>query len=293
MMVHSAAEGYFDSTYHSFDQLSIPVVDAWVAGKEYVILPYRKGIQYDIIPDHLQGQVAMAISSTSDSRLTTIPTGVNGRNQIQEEFDLTIGADGIVSVRESKSIDGSFARYLREYFADMKQSERDKFLKELISYSEGQVKIDTCILENEKDYKKPLLLRYAYSIDNLVTLTPDEVLFHTAGLFAPTSLKRFRVEAEDRDNPIRIYFDEDYGKAITLRFPENWELKMPPPQAAITNAFGSLTRELTLTGHTLTVKQSRLLKRSAAPREKIGELAELTGSKSKVILPTLMFTRKP
>jgi len=173
----------------------------------------------------------------------------------------------------------------------MKPTERDKFLKELISYSEGQVNISLFTLEEEKEHKKPLVLRYSYTIDNLITLTPDEVLFHTAGLFAPTSLKDFRVESEERNNPIKVYGDEEYVKEIVVQYPTTWAMSKLPESVTIENQFGTLQMQATNNGHTLNVTQRRFLKRNSAPKEKIAELAKLTGSKTSTVLPTLMFKR--
>jgi hypothetical protein len=293
LMVHSAVEGYFDPQFYSYEQFGTPAVGVFVEGKEYVILPYYKDIPYDHIPDYLLGQTAIVVSKSPTGNLTMIPESAGTKDRVDESFNLLIGEDGIVTVEETKTIQGSYAHSLRRELAEMKPAGRDQFLKDLISYSEGQVKILSYDVISEKEYRKPLVLRYTYTIDNLVTLASDEVLFHTAGLFAPASLKRFRVEAENRANPIKIFYDEEYVKSITLRYPTHWVLKSPPQPLALQSAFGSLKREIELAGNTLAVKQSRVLKRGVAPKEKARELSELTGSTSSIVLPTLMFSRKP
>ena len=292
MMVHSAGAGYFDQNYVSFSQLSIPVVDVKVDGKEYVLFPYRKDIPYDHVPEYAQGQTALVVSNAPKAVFATIPSGSQTRNNVREQFDVVIDEDGIVHVKETKTIQGSYAFFVRHLMKDMKQTERDKFLKELIAYSEGEVTIDSSVLENEKEHKKPLVLRYVYTINNLVTLTPDEVLFHTAGLFAPTSMKDFRVESEGRDNPIRIYYDDEYTKEISIRYPDAWEMKTPVEPVNIENAFGSLKLVSERNGASLSVQQQRTLKRIAESKEKIADLAKLTGSKASTALPTILFKKK-
>ena len=293
VMVHSAKEGYFDSSYYSFDQLSIPAIEARVGGTEYVLLPYRKDIPYDYVPEYLQGQRCVVVSDAAQAMFTTIPSGSPTRNSVSEGYKLVIGADGLINVEETKTIQGSYAYFLREYLSDLKETEKDKFIKELITYSEGKVNITSHVLENEKEYKKPLVLRYTYTIDNLVTLTPDEVLFHTAGLFAPTSLKAFRVESEERTSPIRIYNDEEYVKEIEVRYPDTWELKTPLHPLEIENMFGTLKVDVTNSGHLLKVHQRRFLKRNSQLKDRIVELAKLTGSKTSTVLPTVVFGKNP
>lgn len=293
IMVHSAKQGYFDPDYYSYGQLSIPAIDAKVDGREFVLLPYRKDIPYDDIPDYLQGQTYIVVSDDPHATFSTIPSGSQTKNSIHERFSLVIGADGMITVEETKTIEGWYAYFLRELFVDMNKTEKDKFIKEMITYSEGQVKMTTDTLENEKEYKKPLVLRYSYSIDNLITLTPEEVLFHTAGLFAPTSLKDFRVESEERSGPIRIYNDDEYVKELEVRYPDAWELKSALQPTTIENMFGSLKVDVENSGHVLKVKQLRFLKRNSQPKERIAELAKLAGSKTSTVLPTIVFAKKP
>jgi hypothetical protein len=293
IMVHSAEEGYFDPDYHSFDQLSIPAVLVDANGREFVLLPYRKDIPFDHVPEYLQGQQYVVVSAASNAVLATIPSGSPTKNSIVEQFKLDIATNGLIGVAETKTIQGSYAYYLRKFISDMNQSERDKFLKELVSYSEGEVKIVSHVLENEKEHQKPLILRYSYTIDNLITHLPDEVLFHTAGLFTPTSLKDFRVESEERTCPIRIYYDDVYEKDIEVRYPDAWEMKTVPQPVQFENMFGSLKLDVENSGHLLKVKQRRSLVRNSQPKEKIAELARLTGSKASAVLPTIVFMNKP
>ena len=293
ILVHSEQEGHFDPKYYSFNQLSIPAIHATVEGNEYVLLPYRKDIPYDYIPDYLQGQTYVVVSDTSKAELRTIPTGTQTKNIVSERYELAIGTDGMITVKETNTIEGTYGYTLREVLATMKQSARDKFLKELISYSEGQVNITSFAVENEKEYKKPLVLRYSYTIDNLVTLTPDEVLFHTAGLLAPTSLKDFQVEAEDRESPIQIHYNEEYEKVIEIKYPEGWEIKTTLRPFEVENIYGSLKMEVEKGDHVVKVKQVSKLKKSSGPKQSVPMLARLTGSKANTNLPTIVFAKKP
>jgi len=142
---------------------------------------------------------------------------------------------------------------------------------------------------DKDDYKKPLKVHLEYRIDNLLTLAGGEVLFNTAGLFSPLSSLKTKVVAKDRRNPIRIHFDEQAVKAITLHFPATWTLAHPPADRKVETCFGSLVQAFSPGTGTFQARQTLILKKAFEPKEKFPELLPLIGSTSRMSLPTLVF----
>jgi len=292
LLIHSAEDGFFDKDFISNEELYIPALMAVIEGKSYVVMPYAKNLPVDHIPERFQGQAALAIEASGAAELITIPTGNLSTNEVVEDYTLTFTEDGKVKVVEEKAFQGSNAYSVRRSLADLNKEETEKLLKSLLTYTEGKVEFTKYEFVDQNDYKKPLKLHLEYVIDNLVTLTPEEIIFNTGGLFAPASRLKNKVAPKDRQNPVRIYYDEASRKNITLHFPAAWSLARTPQDFQLENRFGKIAGVYKSSEQRLQVQQSLTLKKCFEPKERIEELLELTGNRSKLHVPTLVFKVK-
>lgn len=117
-------------------------------------------------------------------------------------------------------------------------------IRDLLTYTEGDVDDLEYDLVRLDEYGTPFEIQIRYTIDNLVTLTPEEVLFQTGGLLSPASLSSFKVDTRERTLPIRIYYDRITNKTIRLRFPEAWALTTALEGVEYENRFGGRHRGL-------------------------------------------------
>lgn len=289
LLIHSAKDGYFDRSYVDDDEIYIPAILTKLDDREYVVFPYIRNYPIDQIPDYYQGQDAIKIHGDGFYGFTTLPVIKAGSNTVQENYDLMIDGEGNISIQEEKTIVGAGAYEMREALSLLKKSEMEKAMKELLTYSDGDVKLDNYEITNLNDYKKSLIIKLRYTIDNLVTVTPDEVVFQTGGLFSPSSNRKTKVDNDERQNPIRIYLDERYVKNISVHYPPSWNLTSPLKDIEEENDFGSINAKYSIASGELNVRQERALKKTSQPREKADELLAMTGRKSRLYLPALIF----
>jgi len=289
LLIHSARDGSFDSNYVSYDQFYLPAVSAVIDGRTYVVFPYIKHLPVDHIPDYVQGQRALKISGDGFNGFLDVPRGDIASSTVQERYDLTIDEEGDITVEEEKTFLGINAYSVRESLSELKDDEVEKTMKELLTYSEGDVRLVSHEIVNRDDYKKPLIIKLKYTIDNLVTVTPEEVIFQTAGLFSPSSNQKLKVDTDERKNPIRIYYDERVVKDIDIHYPASWALGTTLKNVDYANEFGSIKADYTVGSGELRVAQERMLKNAKEPKEKIDDLLAVTGRKSRLYIPTLIF----
>lgn len=289
LLVHSAHDGYFDQNYISPDQLMIPAVSATVKGNTYVMFPYIKNLPMDLIPDYLQGQAAMKVTPDGFGGFMTVPAGNATDNIINETYDLSIDEEGLITVTEQRMLRGSNAYWTRRALEDLKDDELKKELKDMLTYSEGDVKLVSYDIENLRDYKVPLMINLRYTIDNLVTVTPEEVIMQTGGLFSPATNRKTKVDSEDRRNPIRIYYPEELNKKIRISHPSSWNLETKLETTEMENVFGTIKADYVVEKGNLGVRHHRSLKRSSQPKEKAGELLAVIGRGSRLNIPALVF----
>ncbi len=290
LLIHSAEEGYFDQKFISLAQLHIPGIYVKLEGTLYVVFPYIRNLPVNLIPEYMEGQRAMKIYSEGYDHFMDVPSGDLTLNHTEEEYDLSIHPDSTIRVEEKKVMRGSFAYSARLALSMVKDDEVDKALKEFLTYTEGDVTIQSKKIENLDDYTKPLIITLTYKIDNLVTTMPEEVIFQTGGLFSPSSKAQFLIDPEERNNPIRIHRDERYKKNITLRFPENWDIHNTFEDYQHENTFGEIWGAYEISEGRLEVTQQLTLKRADRPKEEIGEFLEIAGSVSKHHVPSIIFT---
>lgn len=289
LMIHSAADGFFDRTYVTGSQLYIPAIASRVAGQPHVVFPWAEGLPVTHVPEYFQGQQAMELNADGFVGSMTVPTGNAADNAVEENYAVTLGEDGLVWVEEEKVFWGSNAYAIRTALRDLGGDERDEEIEGLLTYTDGEVRDLAYTVENEQNAKQPLVIRLAYTIDNLVTVTPEEVLFQTGGLFSPASSASVKVDTEERQSPIRIYYDEVQKKRIELRYPEAWTLTTPLEGAGVENRFGSLASSYDAEAGTLVANHTLSLRKSNAPASTFSTLLDLTGSHSRLHLPTLVF----
>ncbi len=294
LLVHSAKNGYFDKDYVNSSQFDVPAIGAIIDGERYVVFPYLK-IPLGFIPEYLQGQPAVGITDKKTSKAVEfweVPKVSRRHNTVDEYYDLTIDEDGLITVKEEKVLRGSDAFSVREKLADLNDEEIEDLMEELLTYTDGEVKLSAYEVVNREAFKKPLSITLEYSIDNLVSVLPDEVIFQTGGLFSPISGVKFKLDTEERQNPIKIYYDELFNKHIIIRFPAGRQISTPLSDVQFENIFGSIRGTYQVESGLLKVEQERLLKRSSEPKEKIGELLEITGAHSQLAIPSFVFQVK-
>jgi hypothetical protein len=289
LMIHTASEGYFDKDYISRSQFTIPAVRTWIDNKEYILLPYLEYLPMGFLPEDLQGQTILVINNNSPAKLEDIGDVKLNDDTFEEKYNLTINDDGIINVNEEKWITGLFAYYLREKLETASKEDKDNFVIEVISYNEGNVNLSDYELLNEKDYKKPLIIKLKYSIDNLVTITPEEIILQTAGLFTPSPLEKKKFEEDKRHNPIRIYNNLVYSKEISIAYPPEWKIQTKLNDVDYKNEFGEVESRFDLSDGKIKAEQQQYLKKSSEPKEKFNELKEILGSNSKISIPAIVF----
>lgn len=294
ILIHSAREGHFDKDFISFEEIYIPALRVVLEDKTYLIQPYIKHLPIDIIPEFIQARTALLIpGAAGPATFITTPEGNLADNTVEETYKVTLDPDGRVFVSETKVLRGTDAYSVRKALEDLKKDETETLLKKLLTYTEGTVAFKSYAFDDLADFKKPLGIRLEYTIDNLLTVTPEEVLFHTGGLFSPSSSQKVKVSVKERQNPIRIYNDERKVKHIQLTFPAAWSLERAPQDQKLENAFGTVEGTFRSAPGTLAVEQSLTLRKVAAPREGYQELLDLLGRNSSLALKSLVFRVNP
>ncbi|MEZ5357775.1 MAG: DUF3857 domain-containing protein [Candidatus Zixiibacteriota bacterium] len=294
LLVHNSEDGYFDRDYISEDQLYIPALRVTIDSLDYVLFPYLEHLPINHTPEIFQGQTALVITENPEgSWFWMVPPGNLDNNTMDEEYNLTIDDAGNIAVRELRTIRGSDAYHLRTEFKDLTEKEIEDEVKNSMTYTDGDITFESYKVENLDAYKEPLIVEINYSIENLVMILPDEVVFQTAGLFSPLSNREYKIEEEHRCNPIKIPYDLQYNKHITIEYPENWTISSDLLNVTFENLFGSLFGEYQKEKGRLSVEQSVKFVKSDFPKDKINALVDLAGNRSLLNVPTIVFKVEP
>jgi hypothetical protein len=295
ILVHDAQDGFFDEFYYSSDQLYVPALRVNIDGVDYVIFPYYKNLPVELIPENFLGQPALLIPPNNPDAawIWTLPDKCLAGSATDEYYDVEVEPTGAINVTEKRILRGMMAYGYRRIFQDRTEDEIRDSLKTLLTYTDGDVDLDTYSILHLEDYDVPLEIELKYTIDNLVTITPDEVLFQTGGLFSPLSNRKIKFDADKRLNPICIHYEERYNKNITIRYPEGWRLATELTDVDFANDFGSISGVYDTEPGSIHAEQHLVFNKISAPKEEIGELMALAGSRSLMHVPTLIFNTSP
>ena len=290
VLIHSASEGYFDENFVVPGILSIPAIHTALDGKDFVLFPYIKGMPYNHTPEFVQGQPALRINGDGYNGFITLGYGNIAANTVTENYTLEIDEEGMIRINETKEFNGSNAFAVRSALKGVGDDDMEDLMEELLTYDEGDVKLQTYEIINREDYKKPLQIRLEYTIDNLVTVTPEEVILQTGGLLSPSSGLKTKVDTDERSNPIRVYYDEALEKKITIRHPRSWRMSTTLKNVNYENQFGAIDAEyLSMPGET-TITLRRTLNQVNETPDKFDEMLDIIGSRSEFLnVPTLIF----
>ena len=293
LMIHPRSEGYFDQSFIHGGQFVEPAVLARVPGQDYILFPYVDGLPFSYIPEPYQGVAAMRINSDGFDGFITLPQPRAQSYATDVRYEIVIDEDGVVHVDETAVLRGFAAFAMRRRFEDLTPEERETEARELLTYTETEVDGFSYELIEEDDANAPLGVRLTYTIDDLVTVTPEEVIFQTGGLLSPASLKSFSVDTRERQLPIRIYNDELTTKRVSIKFPDAWTLSTPLDGVNEQNGFGQAFANYTVTPGEILGMQRIRLHASEAPSTAYSTLLDITGARSKLYVPTLVFSTVP
>jgi len=299
VFVHSAEDGWFDPEYVCIDQFKYPAVHAVLDGEDYVLFPYVKHLPVQHTPRWLQGQAALQFVSADDrdtgsgagqALLWQVPEGSRLETTIRSSFDLTIEPDGLINVEETRTLAGDAAFLMRTSLQDLDDDEERKLVEKLLTYTDGEVDLQEYRIENRDALTEVLQVVMTYTIDNLVMMTPEEIIMQTGGLLSPLSTLNVKVDPDERQNPIRITYDEHHTKDITIHYPEGWSITTDLVDADFENDFGAIRSHYEQADETLHVDQALELNRSQAPAERFPELLELLGERQQLYVPAIVFS---
>lgn len=290
LLIHPVDMGHLDRSFITSNQFTVPGVKVTVDGEETVVFPHIEGLGTTYIPEVFQGAEALIIREDGIGRFTTVPSREASSYAIDSDYTVEIDDDGLVHVEETATLRGIAAYVFRAEYLGLTTDELEEEARELITYSEGEVDDFDFEFRNLTDRSQPLTLVLRYSIPDLVTLTPEEVIFQTGGLLSPASLSAFEVEPGTRQLPIRIHYDQLTNKTITVRYPSSWSLATELEDTATRNRFGDVRGVYTMAPGEITAEQRIFLKESRATPRSYSALLKLTGSESDLYVPTLVFT---
>jgi hypothetical protein len=292
LLVHSATSGFVDSDFVSYDQFEIPAIRAKIDEKYYIVIPYNKFLPINYLPDELQGQPALIVSNNDlvHGKFWQIPVVDTSANYLSEEYLITINHDGLLKVKEIKTANGAFGYELREYLDEREEKDIEKDIKDILTYTEGDIDILNYEIENLYNYKEPLRFIIEYNINNLVTITPDEILFQTGGLLSPSSKFKTRIYADERVNQIVIHYDQIFQKSIKINYPDEWEVQDEIENVSFENEFGKIEGNYLYEKGLISIEQKSNLQKNDQPKEKIESLLKITGNTSQLQIPVIIFT---
>ena len=290
IVIHAASEGYFDPSFIDVRQFTAPAVIVRLEGADRVVFPYIPGLPITYLPEQYQGSEAMRLTADGFAGFLRLPSGDAVQSDIAEGIDVRLDAEGGVQVAETTTLRGAAAFGMRRLLDGLPADERETRMRDFVTYDAGAVSGFSYEVTGESATDGPVEVTLHYAIDDLLTVTPEEVLFQTGGLLSPSSLSATERAPGARHNPIRIYHSATTTKTITVHFPETWAVATELADVTDATGFGQAGVTYTQAPGVVTATQTIRLHASRAEASQYGALARLTGRASRLNVPTLVFS---
>lgn len=291
-LIHSAEDGYFDSYYINSDQLYIPGIKLTLNNSLYVLFPAFPDLPYNIIPDRFKGQKAVSLIGYNDINFWKTPIETETENSLYQNLDIEFTSDGSTIVSEELIFKGYDAYSIRMTLNFTDSTEIETFITNLVAYEEGEVKDLSYEIINQDEVLEDFIIRYQYSIDNLITITPEEIIVQTSGFFIGANNINYRYNKDLRTNPIEILNKEKFVQDINLTYPDHWKLITEVIPNEYENIFGVLKWSSETDENSTRFIKELTLKQTYQPKSMYPEFLKIYGDDNEFNLPTLIFSNK-
>ena len=290
LVIHTPEDGRFTQDFLHPRSFYMTGVEARTDDATYWLFPYIRHYPMGYVPAIFQERIVLRMNDSGYRGFDTIQTSLPAPNKTISDFDVVVDDEGVLHVTEMRTLYGDAGFFLRREIEGADTEEIERKMKELIVYDHGEVKMEEYQLENQDDYNKPFVIHLQYQVDNLVTITPEEVILQSDGLFAPAISRKFKTDPEKRQNPIKIYQDEELVKEIRLRIPKKWHLQDIPEDRKATTSLGEVSADYSSAPGEFHVEYRRQLHRAERPASDYKELFPLISTRSAFSVPALVFT---
>ena len=292
LLIHSSQDGYFDPDYISFHQFDMPAVRVLIDKSFYIVFPYLKYLPVEQILDELTNETALLISSSIifSGQRWDIPEERKAVDSISEKISLSIASDGKITVKDIKSFHGTSAYVNRSQFADMKPEEKEKALMKKFTSPDLKLSDFKYELKNIAELERDFIVELSYSLDNQVTITPDDILFQTGGLLSPVNLYSQKIDTTERVNPIDIRHPEIFVKDVSISYPPEWKLQTAMNDTTVSNKFGSSVEKKSATTGVINISQVTKLEKSKGAKNEASLLYDIIRGDQRRNLPVIVFS---
>ncbi len=289
VFIQPEQEGYFDPTFYSGYQFYSPALYADIGGKPFFALPYWKHVAVGLLPDNLQNRPALRITESGFNGFRQTPQSDSAINTTDERFVVTIGTDGKAIVEEERRLRGFDAQELRDQLYELNPEECTKELRDMATYIDGNTRFLSQEVAYLNEADSVLVIKLRYEVDNLVAMANNTAILQTAGLLAPQSLTTAPAVPK-RHNPVKVRVPWTKNLDITIRYPQQWNLRSVPNNYNVANRFGVSSGSFQSAPGVLTATLRQEVHRADGKAEEYRALLDIIGDQAKPAVPPLVFS---
>lgn len=292
IVIHDPRFGYLDKQFVD-GSMRTPALRFAYKGENVVCFPYMSNLRLGMIPPHVHDEVAYSIAGYNGVGTydTIVAPSRHGYN-IREEFAIHIDSNAQVHVEEVTKFQGASAFAVEQRYQEAKQSGRlTAFFESFTTYDDGIIQPTNPSFTVTYDSLYSVVVSVTYTIDNLVTMLPSEVIFLTGGLLSSNVSEPEMVTDVPRTNPIVIPRFETIEQHIHISYPITWTKVTEIPEYSIANSIGRASVSATTNAGSITITKSRELDQGRWDKEMAADLLELIHFRISAEVPTLVFKK--
>ncbi len=301
VICHSINDGTFDPDYISYTQFTDPGILITIDSTNYIVFPWNKYNHISYVPSKYIGQKALILDkpfvyksyqSENTSKLGQIidlPQDSIDPIRIKEDYDIIVDSEGMITVNETMEFNKDIASAYRANLSESNKEEIDKYIRKVLTFYDANINLISYRFENLKNNHLPLKLIIQYSIDNLVSVMPDEVIFQTNGLLSPASISTYKIKTDERQNPISVDQKFEYIKNISISYPENWKFNNKLSNHFVENDFGFYKSTNTVENNKIIIAQTRSFNKIKKDKSFYNQLLDISGEEYQSMIPSLIF----
>lgn len=237
------------------------------AGNLYILDPTSDDLIIPFPSKQIQGKELMVCVDSNNHKIITAPVIDKTKNIMTCEMTMDITDGRQISGKGVYTLSGYFGMLFREYFANLKEDEKTKFVKANVAHGNNKFKIESLNHSPLVNKEEPFVNRFNYSLPEYCHLNNNETYVNlniSKNILDP-------VEIKDRRCGLENDFKYMTNERFILNIPEGYVVShMPADDKFDSDDFG-YSFNYTTSGKQVVLERSVYVEYLILPREKLSD----------------------
>jgi len=216
-----------------------------------------KGCPFGQLPWYDQGLPMLVVEENGEAKIITTPKSTPENNRSKINWTVNLRSSGGASVKGKTSYWGASAGDLRESIIYSSKDAQRQWLETLLAKQCSGANLESFEISGLQPIQDPLEITYSFQTKTFTIPREKEVVFKPQSISFLQLPDYFR--SPSRTHPIRFNFGFKNEMNLTIKLPNNWQVKTETFSDSLKSSFGSVSQNWTIESDEFRVKSHSVI----------------------------------